>query len=521
LGLSQFARRATPSRPKVSECTTFSRKRAFYFACKVAGEMRLEEFTKELEEEEVALSLEFYKQYAGLEYSTDLMDEKSSRIQELCLRGLEAFSPQDLPELLFYALVDGSIAKEMTRLQNELYRRRQEEVTVEADGEKVNLNNVRLFNHRHVKDHVLRKRVFDGLMERAPALTDTINDRFELVRDTYRAHDLDPLQVYCRQEQVSLDRLKELVHESGIRAKPRFLEMAEGLSPEVIGKAMEYYDDFYVFRHVINARFNPYFAKVDYDALLRRTARRLGLGAEEVDVDGEPREGKHSSPVCFGIRIPGDVRVLYQATDPYGDFTSFFHEMGHGLHFVSVDAARPYHERALIQRSVAETFSTLFEELAQDPLFLKEEAGLSEDIIAHVEERRRFMDLFFLTFYAANSMLKIRYWEKGLTMTEADREYERLYTQYTDLPMPGIYWQTHHIVGMYVLYAPSYLMANIRKSELLQRLRDRFGDAWWRSSEAGRYLREELMGPGAAIDLNAFSRLDPEPYLKGVLGAEA
>ncbi len=42
---------------------------------------------------------------------------------------------------------------------------------------------------------------------------------------------------------------------------------------------------------------------------------------------------------------------------------------------------------------------------------------------------------------------------------------------------------------------------------------DRFSERWWRRPEAGVFLREELMGPGQAIDLSAFSRLDPEPYL--------
>ncbi len=483
--------------------------------------MRLDEFTRELEVERTALNLEFYRQYAGLKYSQEEMETRSTRIEELCSEGLGAFQVGQLPPLLYYDLVGGKIAKEMTRLRSELYRKRQEEVAVDAQGESVNLNNVRLFNHRRVKEPELRKRVFDGLMERGSALTATIEKRFGLVRKTFSEHGLDPLGVYCDVEQVSPPRLKGLVHDAGMRAKPRFLEMAEELSLEVIGKPMEYYDDFYVFRHVVNSRFNPHFARVDYRNLLARTAENLGLKAEAVDVDGDPRDRKHSSPICFGIRIPGDVRVLYQATDPYGDYTSFFHEMGHGLHFVSVDPTRPYHERMLIQNSVAETFSTLFEELAQDPLFLKEEAGLSADVIDHVEKRRRFMDLFFLTFYGANSMLKIRYWEKGLSMEEADREYEKLYRQYTDLSMPGIYWQTHHVVGMYVLYAPSYLLANIRKSELLDALRGEFGEEWWKAPGAGKYLREECMGPGAAIDLSAFSRLNPDPYLRSILGSEA
>jgi hypothetical protein len=47
-------------------------------------------------------------------------------------------------------------------------------------------------------------------------------------------------------------------------------------------------------------------------------------------------------------------------------------------------------------------------------------------------------------------------------------------------------------------------------------LEERFGDRWWRSAAAGAFLREALMGPGRAIPLDAFSRLDPGPYLSAL-----
>jgi oligoendopeptidase F len=285
----------------------------------------------------------------------------------------------------------------------------------------------------------------------------------------------------------------------------------------VLGKSIEYFDDYYVFRHVVNEPFNQHFAELDFEKLMSQTAKQLGLDSEAINIDGEPRDGKFASPICFPIKVPSDVRVLYQTTDPYGDYTSYYHELGHGMHFGSVEADRPYHERVLWQITVAEIFSTLFETLATDPIYLEEEAGISTEIIEQVGIRQRFMDLYFLTFYGANSMMKIRFWGEDLSVEEADRLYAELYRKYTNLHMPGIYWQTHHVAGMSILYAPSYLIANIRKSELIGKLRSEFGQRWWKDPKAGEILREQYMGPGTAIDLGSFSSLDTDPYFSSVM----
>lgn len=479
--------------------------------------MDLHELTARWETGEIAVSEELYKQYAGLPFSDARMAEASGTIGELARKGLVEHRAK-LPPVLLHAMVGASVARERQRLESETYRKRNEEVVVEAAGEKVNLNNVRIFNHRHIGDATLRRRVFDDLMDRAAVLTPTLRERFDLSRRTYGAYGATPLDVYLVEEQIDASTLKKVVRESAERAKPLFSREAEALAPVVLGKPMEYYDDMYVFRHVIYKPIDPKFAGVDFVDLLRRVARNLGFNPDVVHIDGEPREGKYSSPVCFGVRIPGDVRVLYQRTSPFGDYTSFWHEMGHALHFASVEAERSFAERRLIPNGVAEIFSTLFEELSQHPAFLAEDVGLDEATIAELRRRSRFMDLYFLTFYGANSMFKIRFWEENLSMDEADEAYEELTEQFMGLRVPGRYWQTHHIISMSDMYAPSYLLAHIRKSELWRVLEKKFGKTWWRDAEAGEWLREEAMGPGGAIDLAAFSRLDPAPYLATVLG---
>jgi hypothetical protein len=107
----------------------------------------------------------------------------------------------------------------------------------------------------------------------------------------------------------------------------------------------------------------------------------------------------------------------------------------------------------------------------------------------------------------------LRYWTEAPDMDNADRLYADLYQRYVGLPMPGRYWQTHHVVALHDVYAPSYLLAKVRSAELRRLLADRYGERWWRRAEAGAFLRQELMAPGRAICLDAFSRLDPRPYL--------
>ncbi|HVL49823.1 MAG TPA: hypothetical protein VM889_14805 [Candidatus Thermoplasmatota archaeon] len=479
-------------------------------------------FTRDWEAREQALALEHYNQYAGFPHSEARMETLAAEVEALCKDGLARFAREDLPPRLFWAMVSNGAAREQNRLQSAIYRMRNDDVVVEGAGEKVNLNNVRRYNFAHARDAAARRDVFDKLMAKADVLTPVLRERFALSRATYAPHGATPLDVYLVDESITLPRLKEVVDRAARAAKPAFARLAGELTPEVLGKpAMEYFDDMYVYRSVVYGPVDRLFANVDYHAKLAETARGLGFPVERVAIDGEPREGKYSSPVCFGIRIPGDVRVLYQRTSPLGDYESFYHEMGHGLHFACVEADRPFEDRVLIPNGVAEIFSTLFEELAFTPDYLIEDVGLDPAAVADLMRRRRFMELYFLTFYGANAMHKIHFWEDDLVddLDAADRLYADLTELYMGVRVPGKYWQTHHILSMNDMYAPSYLLANIRKSELRAVLERQYGRRWWREPEAGDFLRDRAMGPGGAIDLAGFSSLDPEAYLKHVVAA--
>lgn len=476
----------------------------------------IQDFEAKLEEEYVRLDNERANQYAGLPYSEDVMNQASLQIERLSAEALEKFPEGEFSRLLYFSTILASRQSAYTRLQNEIYHLRNESVSICLNGETVNLSNWRRFNRAHLREPELRKRAFDGLMEKASVLSPLLEERFALSRDLLAKFSLDPLKVYLEEEQISLARLKQLVDSLALKAKPFFLAQGDLFAREIMGKKMEYFDDFYVFRGAIFEPVDRFF-QLDLKARFLPLYNAMGFDTETIRVDDEVRAGKHASPVCFGVKIPTDVRVFYQPTSPVTDYMSFSHEMGHALHFANIDASRSFSDRYLIANGVAEIFSTLFEALAVDEAFMIEEVGVEREAGRDLILRNQFMLLYFLTFYGVNSMMKIRYWEENLSMEQADRIYGELAQKYMGLPLPGIYWQTHHVASMYDMYTPSYLLAQIRMEELRLKLARDFGELWFKEKKAGEYLKRELIGPGGAIDLDSFSRLDEGPFWKTIV----
>ena len=152
-----------------------------------------------------------------------------------------------------------------------------------------------------------------------------------------------------------------------------------------------------------------------------------------------------------------------------------------------------------------------------NPLYLKSVLGIrDEKLLDKLVERNKFMELFFVTFYSANSLMKMEYWRKDLSIDQASQLYEQLIKKYTGFKIPGQYWMLHHILPEAIMYVPSYLMAASRASELETYLKDRFGERWWNEEGAANLLKE-VMSQGGKINLSMFSSMDPNIFMKEII----
>ncbi len=362
-------------------------------------------------------------------------------------------------------------------------------------------------------DSAVRKGLFDDFIGKSRLLVPYVKARFDGYANAVSAYDVDPLGIYLKAERIDYGTLTSFVDSLGSALKPVFREHLEHYSGEILGRAAEYYDDFYFFRARIFRRYAEGFpVKTDAIQQIIRTMNRMGLDAARIKVDNVDRMGKSASPFCSAVRVPTDVRISFRKSNPLEDFTGVFHEFGHGIHFSSIGSDQPYWSRYYVPMGVAEIFSIFFEGLMHDRTYLRDELRLSDSTTSDLLSRFTFNQLYFATFYSANSMMKLRYWRDALSMDEATKLYEELTDRYMGIRYPGEYWYLHHVLPDYILYSPSYLLAAVRAHELADVLRSKFGEKYWRETGAGRFLMN-LMRVGPEVELGG-SHLGVDSYVK-------
>ena len=479
--------------------------------------MNLEQWCQLDERIYIAESDERYKQYAGLQHSERVIEQMAEMKVVNAKAFLGSFSK---PRELFLGSLENIADSSTKKLELKLYNLRNQKIVSSRHcfvGTLVNWSTWRQFNSAQ-KDPAKRKQVFDEFISKTRYISPVIKERFSQMGKIYSEYSdkkMGPLDGYLENEKVSHSQLVDLVKSMGRQAKKPFQEALATISKKVLGREAEYYDDFYFFRNRVYADLEKEFARVNPSDQVRRTLAAMQFNLNPIHFDTEDRKNKYPSPICFFVQVPGDIRVLYKSESPYFDLQGCYHEMGHAVHASSINPQAEYWDRYGFSMGIAEIFSIFLERLTKNRRYLSSLGVRDEKILEEIEARNNFMELFFITFYAANSLMKAEFWRKKLSMEKASDLYAKLIKEYTGFEMPGQYWMLHHILPDAIMYVPSYLLAAVRAAELDSHLQDRFGEEWWMQTAAGSYIRE-IMEPGAKIDLSRFSRLDSSVFMNEI-----
>lgn len=473
----------------------------------------LNQFGADFEKYAIQMSEQRYNQTAGLQYDKELMKSIAETQVELCSEFISSYLD---PRPLYRSAIATIAQARKLPLTIELHEKRPmiiRNTKFEVNGNPVNWGSWRQFNSKATNSDD-RREVFDDFIRKAPELGPLIEQRFQTSREVYSPYDISPLDAYLDREGFSYQKLHDLITFLGDGARKPFLSASDHFAPEILEKAhFEYFDDFYVARGRIYSPLNKQFQKKDPLKIVEKVLTTWGFQEEikQVSIDSVDREKKSPSAFCFAVRVPDDIRVVYKHVSPFSDFTSIFHEFGHAVHGVSGIKTDPYWKRYLVPMSVAETFSIFLESLLQHPPFLQSELGLSESIVDEIIDRRHFMNLYFLVFYAANSLMKLEYWRKSYTLETASKRYQELTKQFF-WEIPGDYWLLHHIMPDYDMYSPSYILASVRVKEWMDQMINEYGEEFWRDKQAGTVFRD-LAATRGEFDLSVWD-MDPKPFLE-------
>jgi hypothetical protein len=477
----------------------------------------------------VAATDEEYRKYAGIKNNEELIE----RLAELKLSISKIFiNTFSNPRTLVIGSIEDIAYSKTKKLELELHNTRNTKIvsaTRKFNDSYVNWSTWRQFNSLE-KNHLVRKEVFDEFITKTEFISSIIEARFSSIKQVYHEYrtikdingnNVSPLSGYLENERISNNQLIEFIKFMGDRAKKPFRDELSEISKKILGREPEYYDDFYFFRNKTFSDMETNFLAIDPLFEVKKILEFMEFDMTKIHFDSEDRKNKYPSPICFFIHIPNDIRVLYKKESPYFDLQGCFHETGHAIHANSIGNNTEYWDKYRIPMGIEEIFSIFLERVTKNSYYVRSLFSSSNMdvnwIVNELKSRNKFMELFFVTFYTANSLMKLEYWNKNLTVDKANDVYSRLIKEYMGFEIPGEYWLLHHILPESIMYVPSYLLAAVRAAELDHHIRNAFGDRWWTERGAGRALRT-IMEPGAKIDLSTFSKLDSNIFLKDITG---
>jgi hypothetical protein len=201
--------------------------------------------------------------------------------------------------------------------------------------------------------------------------------------------------------------------------------------------------------------------------------------------------------LCFGIRIPDDVRILANPKDGHRDYEVLFHEYGHAVHDKHIDQPSPA-LREGVEGCFHEGTAELFGNIASDREWLLAETSVPPGVVETYVGRKRNATLMRLRKLAAASVFEQGLYEDpGRDTDELWHAVQRRYVGVSDTERT--IWASMSLLTTHPVYFQNYVLAQAIAEQIADALRARFG-RFAGASEAADLLRTECYAPGASLD---------------------
>ncbi len=207
--------------------------------------------------------------------------------------------------------------------------------------------------------------------------------------------------------------------------------------------------------------------------------------AGRVHFDTAERDGKQPRAFCVPVRVPDEVYLVIRPHGGHADYRTFWHELGHAMHFASVDVGLPFEARWLGDASVTEGFAMLWDHLTLNPLWMRACAGMSTADADALHFELAVGELFLARRYCAKLIYE-------LELHRSD--FASVASRYGELLSEATLFRYRR--GDFLLdvdpgfYAARYLRAWQLEAMLSETLVEQFDEDWFRNPRAGAWVAE-------------------------------
>ncbi len=345
-----------------------------------------------------------------------------------------------------------------------------------------------------------------------------------------------------KMEEITLEEAKELGFSSYIemcstlkrcdyyaleKTCDRFLEETEQLYAKLLSEALkeigltpEQFLRSDSWRMNRDTSFDQYFTEEKIIDDLRSSLSAMGIDLDaqkNILIDAEKRDKKYARAVCYNIVVPTDIRVSVKPTGGAEDYRSLFHEMGHAEHFANTKQ-EIWEFQQLGDYTFTENFAFLFEHLTTEKEWLAQHTEMMEENILRFLKVQALKRLWYVRRYCAKLIYELKL-HAGVS------EPGKLYSQTLSAalkynPIPSDEKRYLDDVDA-AFYSADYLRAWFLEMMLKERLREKFGQQWFNSKEAGRYIMQ-LMEYGQKLHVDEYAKMlgyegiTPEPLVNEI-----
>lgn len=307
----------------------------------------------------------------------------------------------------------------------------------------------------------------------------------------------------------------KLIQDTDSLAHALFAEFAPKLTGVQVS-AFRGYDRAYLQRAQAYAKHFPAVAMTE---LFGQTMKGMGIAIDtmrNLKIDLEDRPNKCSRPATYPIEVPFDIRVLVKPIGGQDDYASYYHEMGHALHFLYI-TERDFEFVYLGNNTVTEVFAFLFEHLLDDPTYLQTSLDFSAIEVKDYLRFKAFVRLMYVRSYCGDFLFEQElYSSKG----DAKADYERI-----KQPLLGYPWSDVEREGYLnradKFYSADYLRAWFLESQLREKLRADFGRDYFKQPATGEYLKKlwaygNSNSPEELAKLTGIGEITPQALLREI-----
>jgi hypothetical protein len=471
----------------------------------ISSIMELQVIRGDVEKFVRAMDTEVYMNWAGLkdEMNTAAIFEKYGRIFEsdvlASIKKMMSDSPDEESRKFRYlehVLTSGHMeqeVKDLTDKKNTL----ESKLNVEVRGEKIpyRLASVKMVNEddRELRNDIYRARN-DAVDEINVILEKRMNKLHEISRslgyDNY-AHMFSTIK---KMDIDWLDReLDVLISATDNIYREKLGGLLDGIGVKL--EDAEKHDISYILRA---KTFDKHFKKENAVPTLKKTLIGMGIdlaNQKNVVLDDEERPKKSPRAFCAPLEVPDRVMLVVMPMGGPGDYDTLFHEAGHAEHYANVRRDEEMEYKYLGDNSVTESYAFLLQYLNINEAWLKNNIGLSHDILAEYQDFGYTKKLFFLRRYAAKLKYELELHRKGLE--GMDDAYKRTLESVLGFKHPGNNYLVDLDDG---IYTAQYLRAWLFEAQLRHDMEDKHGHDWFLKKSAGDELKS-LWAHGQEYDV--------------------